>query len=54
MGAVPQTEVIANGLESVAAKEFLERMPSLEVLMPSLDAAEIKQLQDQKRVKHEW
>lgn len=43
-----QTEVIANGLVSTAAKEFLERMPSLEVLMPSLDARELKKISDRK------
>ncbi|HEY6206242.1 MAG TPA: hypothetical protein VIW21_08765 [Chthoniobacterales bacterium] len=44
-----QTEVLAHGMESDAAKQFLESMPSLETLMPSLDAAEIKKLQDAKR-----
>lgn len=48
-----QTEVIANGLESAAAREFLERMPSLETLMPQIDAKEIKKLSDQKHAKHE-
>lgn len=43
-----QTEVIANGLVSVAAREFLEAMPSLEVLMPSIDAKEIKLITDKK------
>jgi hypothetical protein len=42
-----QTEVIANGLESAAAREFLEKMPSLESLMPQVDAKEIKRLCDQ-------
>lgn len=41
-----QTEVIANGLESVAAREFLEKMPSLESLMPPIDIKEIKRLSD--------
>lgn len=40
-----QTEVIANGLESAAALEFLEKMPALEQLMPTLDVNEIKLLQ---------
>lgn len=43
-----QTEVITSGLVSNAAKEFLETMPTLEVLMPSLDAKEIKLLIDKK------
>ena len=41
-----QTEVIANGLESEAARTFLEKMPSLESLMPPIDAGEIKALID--------
>lgn len=43
-----QTEVITHGLQSDAAKTFLEAMPSLEALMPSLDAGEIKALIDQR------
>lgn len=43
-----QTEVIANGLVSKASRQFLENMPSLEVLMPALDVNEIKRLQDKK------
>lgn len=43
-----QTEVIANGLQSVAAREFLERMPSLESLMPQIDLKEIKMLSDKR------
>ena len=48
-----QTEVVANGLVSNAAKEFLERMPALEVLMPSLDARKLKELNDRSRRKRE-
>lgn len=47
-----QTEVIAHGLESDAARGFLERMPSVEVLMPTLNAAELKQLQERKERTH--
>lgn len=43
-----QTEVISNGLVSTAAKDFLERMPTLDVLMPSLDAQELKKISDRK------
>jgi len=43
-----QTEVVANGLVSSAAKEFLERMPTLDVLMPSLDARELKKISDRR------
>lgn len=53
MSLQAQTEVIANGLESIAAKEFLEKMPSLEVLMPTLDAQEIKAVQDEEEAKRE-
>jgi hypothetical protein len=44
-----QTEVLAHGMESDAAKSFLENMPALETLMPSLDAAALKTLQDERR-----
>lgn len=48
-----QTEVIANGLESQAARDFLEKMPSLEVLMPALDVQAIKELQDKEYEKRQ-
>lgn len=38
-----QTEVIANGLASDAARAFLERLPSVEQIMPSLDFSRIEQ-----------
>lgn len=43
-----QTEVITHGLESEAARGFLERMPDLATFMPALDAVEIKQLEEVK------
>ena len=43
-----QTEVVISGLESIAAKDFLERMPSIDELMPMIDAGEIKSLVDAK------
>lgn len=49
MSLEAQTEVIAHGLESEAAKGFLERMPSIETLMPALNAVEIKQLQERRQ-----
>jgi hypothetical protein len=52
LSLLAQTEVIANGLESAAAREFLEKMPSLDTLMPSLDVAEIKRLQDERHDEH--
>lgn len=48
MSLIAQTEVIANGLRSQAAREFLEKMPSLETLMPKLDAFELKRISDKK------
>ena len=36
--------LIAGGLESDAAKQFLAEMPSVDQLMPSLEASEIKHL----------
>lgn len=48
-----QTEVIANGLESDAARRFLESMPSLETLMPQIDAGEVKALIDAKHNKRD-
>ena len=41
-----QTALIADGLSSDVAREFLENMPAVEALMPPLDAPEIKQLLD--------
>jgi len=41
-----QTEIIAHGLESAAAKAFLDAMPAIEKLMPRLEANEIEQLID--------
>lgn len=38
-----QTEVIANGLSSDAARAFLERLPSVEDIMPSLDFSRVEQ-----------
>lgn len=49
-----QTEVIANGLESAAARQFLERMPELESMMPTIDAAQLKQIQDSKSKDKDW
>jgi hypothetical protein len=48
MSLEAQTEVIANGLESATARQFLEKMPSIEDMMPMLNAIEMKQIQDAK------
>lgn len=37
-----QTEVIANGLSSVAAIEFLKSMPAIDSMMPALDVTTIQ------------
>lgn len=37
-----QTEVIANGLNSAAAIEFLNNLPAIESMMPMLDVTEIQ------------
>jgi hypothetical protein len=39
-----QTELIANGLISEESKAFLERMPSIEELMPALEVTRIERL----------
>jgi len=44
LSLVAQTEVIAQGLESAAAHDFLEKMPGLDVLMPPINSIEIKAL----------
>jgi hypothetical protein len=49
LSLVAQTEVIANGLESAAARTFLEKMPSLESMMPSLDVAELKRTLEEEK-----
>lgn len=54
MSLEAQTEVIANGLESAAARQFLEKMPPIEDLMPLLNAVEMKQIQDAKRKKQDF
>jgi hypothetical protein len=38
-----QTEIIANGLNSDAALEFLNRLPAIESMMPALDVSSIQQ-----------
>jgi hypothetical protein len=48
-----QTEVIANGLESEAAKLFLTNMPPVETLMPAVDVQEVKALVDQRYAKRD-
>ncbi len=44
-----QTEVVSNGLESMASKSFLEKMPTMEKLMPPVDAIELKTIMEGKK-----
>lgn len=44
-----QTAIVAHGLESKAAKAFLDRMPSIESLMPPLKVQEIQSLVETNR-----
>lgn len=45
-----QTEVITHGMKSDAARAFLEKMPSLDSLMPSVTQADIAKLLPAKRI----
>lgn len=49
MSLEAQTQVIASGLESEAAKTFLNSMPSMDALMPPVEIGEIQSLLDAKR-----
>jgi hypothetical protein len=51
-----QTEVLAQGLESDAAKAFLESMPSMDALMPPVEIGEIQSLIERQRAERrlEW
>lgn len=44
-----QTEIVAHGLESDAARAFLETMPSLDALMPPVQVSDIQKLVEAKR-----
>lgn len=44
MSLAAQTEVIAHGMNSKAAREFLERMPSLDSLMPRVSQKDVTAL----------
>lgn len=44
MSLAAQTEVIAHGMKSDAARAFLDKMPSLDTLMPHIDQAGIMAL----------
>ena len=46
-GLKTQTEILASGLTSDAAKAFLENMPSVEELMPAVSAEQIQSLPKQ-------
>lgn len=44
MSLAAQTEVIAHGMKSEAARAFLERMPTLDTLMPRISQADVTAL----------
>jgi hypothetical protein len=45
-----QTELVAHGLTSEAAKQFLAKMPAVETLMPSLSIEQIEMMNSQRRL----
>jgi hypothetical protein len=45
-----QTEIVANGLQSEAARAFLDRMPSIDTLMPQVDIQAIRSLVERRPV----
>lgn len=47
-----QTHIIAHGLESDAAKAFLENMPMIESLMPAVQITDIQKLIEAKHAEH--
>lgn len=49
MSLEAQTQVIASGLESEAAKTFLNAMPTMDALMPPIEIGEIQTLIESKR-----
>lgn len=49
MSLEAQTQVIASGLESEAAKKFLDSMPSMETLMPAVHVGEMQELVESRR-----
>lgn len=59
MSLEAQTQIISHGLESEAAKLFLETMPKIETLMPSVQVTEIQALieakqREQKRLGYDY
>lgn len=52
MSLAAQTEVVTNGLESAAAKAFLDQMPALETLMPQVDIGAIRKMVEQRPAGH--
>lgn len=51
MSLEAQTQVVANGLESAAAKNFLETMPGVDELMGKLDARQLQKEMEAERDK---
>lgn len=49
MSLEAQTQILASGLESAAAKQFLESMPAMATLMPPIEVGEIQTLIEVRR-----
>lgn len=49
MSLEAQTNILASGLDSAAAKDFLASMPDIKSLMPEVSTADIQSIVDQKR-----
>lgn len=44
-----QTQIVASGLESASAQNFLDKMSDVKSLMPSIDPDEVKQIVEEKK-----
>ncbi|MCW5697310.1 MAG: hypothetical protein KIS96_11345 [Bauldia sp.] len=49
MSLEAQTNILASGLDSDAAKQFLANMPDISTLMPEVSAADVQAIVDHKR-----
>ena len=49
-----QTEIVVSGLESEAARDFFERMPGVDALMPPVDIQELKSLVEARKPPASW
>lgn len=53
MSLEAQTQIIASGLESAAAKDFLNNMPAMDALMPPIEIGEIQSLIEAKHAQRD-